>query len=145
MKVYEEKEAAFGAVEFRGLEQMIVLQVVDNLWKEHLLAMDHMKEGIGLRGYAQQDPLVVYKKEGFEMFMDMIERIKEETVRFLFRVHIARPEQVAAKEKKKHDQLVYSHGGEAASQTVRRSNKKIGRNQPCPCGSGKKYKKCCGK
>ena len=145
VKGYEDKEAAFGAEEFRHLEQMIVLQVVDNLWKEHLLAMDHMKEGIGLRGYAQQDPLVVYKKEGFEMFMDMIERIKEETVRFLFRVQIARPEEVAAREKAEKDKLVYSHGGEVARQPVRRSEKKVGRNQPCPCGSGKKYKKCCGK
>ncbi len=145
VKGYEDKEAAFGAEEFRHLEQMIVLQVVDNLWKEHLLAMDHMKEGIGLRGYAQQDPLVVYKKEGFEMFMDMIERIKEETVRFLFRVQIARPEEMAAREKAEKDKLVFSHGGEVARQPVRRSEKKVGRNQPCPCGSGKKYKKCCGK
>ena len=145
VKGYEDKEAVFGAEEFRHLEQMIVLQVVDNLWKEHLLAMDHLKEGIGLRGYAQQDPLVVYKKEGFEMFMDMIERIKEETVRFLFRVQIARPEEVAAREKAEKDKLVYSHDGEVARQPVRRSEKKVGRNQPCPCGSGKKYKKCCGK
>ncbi len=145
VKGYEDKEAVFGAEEFRHLEQMIVLQVVDNLWKEHLLAMDHMKEGIGLRGYAQQDPLVVYKKEGFEMFMDMIERIKEETVRFLFRVQIARPEEMAAREKAEKDKLVYSHSGGVASQPVRRSEKKVGRNQPCPCGSGKKYKKCCGK
>jgi len=99
MKIYEEKETAFGTEQFRNLEQMIVLQVVDNLWKEHLLAMDHLKEGIGLRGYAQQDPLVVYKKEGFEMFMAMIQRVKEETVRFLFRVQIARPEEMAAKER----------------------------------------------
>ena len=145
MKTYEEKEATFGAGEFRQLEQTIVLQVVDNLWKEHLLAMDHLKEGIGLRGYAQQDPLVVYKKEGYEMFMDMIERIKEETVRFLFRVQIARPEKMVAREKNKQDQLVYSHDGEVARQPVRRSKKKVGRNQPCPCGSGKKYKKCCGR
>jgi preprotein translocase subunit SecA len=145
METYEQKETALGTEEFRHLEQMIVLQVVDNLWKEHLLAMDHLKEGIGLRGYAQQDPLVVYKKEGFEMFMDMIERVKEETVRFLFRVQIARPEEMAAKEKAKQDRLVFSHGGEVTKQPVRRSQKKVGRNQPCPCGSGKKYKKCCGK
>ncbi|MBW1740370.1 MAG: preprotein translocase subunit SecA [Deltaproteobacteria bacterium] len=145
MKIYDEREKTFGVEEFRQLEQMIMLQVVDNLWKEHLLAMDHLKEGIGLRGYAQQDPLVVYKQEGFEMFMDMIERIKEETVKFLFRVQISRPEEIAAKEKTKQDRLVYSHGGESAKQPVRRSEKKVGRNQPCPCGSGKKYKKCCGK
>ena len=146
MMGYEDKETAFGAERLREMEQMIVLQVVDNLWKEHLLAMDHMKEGIGLRGYAQQDPLVVYKREGFEMFMEMIERIKEETVRFLFRVQIARPEKMVASEKKrKQDQLVFSGGGEVAKQPVRRSKEKVGRNQPCPCGSGKKYKKCCGR
>ncbi len=145
MNLYQEKERSFGTEEFRKLEQMVVLQVVDNLWKEHLLAMDHLKEGIGLRGYAQQDPLVVYKREGFAMFMDMIERIKTETVKFLFRVQRVRPEEVAAREKAEQNKLVYSHGGEAARQPVRRTKQKIGRNQPCPCGSGKKYKKCCGK
>jgi preprotein translocase subunit SecA len=107
--------------------------------------MDHLKEGIGLRGYAQQDPLVVYKREGFAMFTEMVERIKEETVKFLFRVQIARPQEIAAREKAEQDKLVFSHGGEEAKQPVRRSTKKVGRNQPCPCGSGKKYKKCCGK
>jgi preprotein translocase subunit SecA len=145
MKVYEEKERTFGSSELRQLEQMIVLQVVDNLWKEHLLNMDHLKEGIGLRGYAQQDPLVVYKQEGFAMFKAMVERIKEEAVKFLFRVQIARPEEMAAKEKAEQDKLVFSHGGEVAKQPVRRSKEKVGRNQPCPCGSGRKYKKCCGK
>jgi preprotein translocase subunit SecA len=145
MKVYGEKEQTFGEDEFRQLEQMIVLQVVDNLWKEHLLAMDHLKEGIGLRGYAQQDPLVVYKREGYEMFMEMIERVKEETVRFLFRVHRASPEEIAEKEKAEQERLVFSHGGEEGRKPVRRSKEKVGRNQPCPCGSGRKYKKCCGK
>jgi preprotein translocase subunit SecA len=145
MKMYEEKETIFGSSELRQLEQMIVLQVVDNLWKEHLLAMDHLKEGIGLRGYAQQDPLVVYKQEGFAMFTEMIGRIKEETVRFLFRVQMAKPEEIAAKEKAEQDKLVFSHGGEGGKKPVRRSKEKVGRNQPCPCGSGRKYKKCCGK
>jgi preprotein translocase subunit SecA len=145
MKAYEGKETALGPDEFRGFERMVVLQVVDNLWKEHLLSMDHLKEGIGLRGYGQQDPLVVYKREGFDMFAEMIERVKEETVRFLFRVQFARPEEVAAKEKVKQEKITYSHGGESAKTPVRRTEKKIGRNQPCPCGSGKKYKKCCGR
>ncbi|MBW2036915.1 MAG: preprotein translocase subunit SecA [Deltaproteobacteria bacterium] len=145
MNMYEEKETAFGTAEFRELERMVLLQVVDNLWKEHLLAMDHLKQGIGLRGYAQQDPLVVYKKEGFDMFMDMIARIKEETVKFLFHIQIARPVEIERKEKAKLDKLSYSHGGESARQPVRRTKKKIGRNDPCPCGSGKKYKKCCGR
>jgi preprotein translocase subunit SecA len=145
MKRYEEKEMHIGAEELRDLERMVVLQVVDNLWKEHLLSMDHLKEGIGLRGYGQQDPLVVYKREGFDMFAEMIERIKEETVRFLFRIQIARPEEVAAKEKARQEKITYSHGNESARTPVRRTKKKVGRNQPCPCGSGKKYKKCCGK
>jgi preprotein translocase subunit SecA len=145
MKAYEEKEADLGADEFRGLERMVVLQVVDNLWKEHLLAMDHLKEGIGLRGYGQQNPLIVYKREGYDMFMEMIERIKEETVRFLFRIQVARPEKMAEKEKARQDKLSYSHGGDEAQAPVRRSGKKVGRNAPCPCGSGKKYKKCCGR
>lgn len=145
MKVYEEKEMDFGADQFRGVERMVVLQVVDNLWKEHLLAMDHLKEGIGLRGYGQQNPLVVYKREGFDMFMDMIERIKEETVRFLFRIQVVRPEEMAAKEKARQEKISYSHGGDGVKAPVRRKEKKVGRNAPCPCGSGKKYKKCCGK
>jgi preprotein translocase subunit SecA len=145
MKIYEERETVFGASELRKLEQIILLQVVDNLWKEHLLAMDHLKEGIGLRGYAQQDPLVVYKQEGFAMFKEMIGRIKEETVRFLFRVQAAKPEEMAAKEKAEQDKLVFSHGGDGGKKPVRRSKEKVGRNQPCPCGSGRKYKKCCGK
>ena len=144
-KIYEERETVFGSSELRQLEQMIVLQVVDNLWKEHLLAMDHLKEGIGLRGYAQQDPLVVYKREGFAMFKEMVGRIKEETVRFLFRVQIAKPEEIAAKEKAEQDKLVFSHGGEGGKKPMRRSKEKVGRNKPCPCGSGRKYKKCCGK
>ncbi len=146
MEKYEEKESSFGADEFRNVERMVVLQVVDNLWKEHLLAMDHLKEGIGLRGYGQQNPLVVYKREGFDMFAEMIGRIKKETVRFLFRIHVARPEQMAARERARQEKISYSHGGEeAAKAPVRRSQKKVGRNEPCPCGSGKKYKKCCGK
>jgi preprotein translocase subunit SecA len=145
LAAYEEKEKSIGSEQFREFERMVVLQVVDNLWKEHLLAMDHLKEGIGLRGYGQQNPLIVYKREGFDMFSEMIERVKEETVRFLFRVQIAKPEEIAAKEKAKQDKITYSHGDDSTSTTVRRKQKKIGRNQPCPCGSGKKYKKCCGK
>ncbi|MBW2601922.1 MAG: SEC-C domain-containing protein, partial [Deltaproteobacteria bacterium] len=145
MKTYEKKESDFGAEQIRDLERMVVLQVVDNLWKEHLLSMDHLKEGIGLRGYGQQDPLVVYKREGFDMFATMIERIKEETVGFLFRIQITRAEEIARKEKTRQEKISYSHEDEGADSTVRRTKKKVGRNQPCPCGSGKKFKKCCGK
>ena len=121
---------------------------VDNLWKDHLLSMDHLKEGIGLRGYAQQNPLIVYKKEGFEMFQDMIERIKEEAVGILYRVQLAESEEVEQLQRPREQSLVFSGGGDGPppkKKPVRKSQKKIGRNAPCPCGSGKKYKHCCGR
>jgi preprotein translocase subunit SecA len=146
-QIYNEKENAIGETEFRKLEQYIMLQTVDNLWKDHLLSMDHLKEGIGLRGYAQQNPLIVYKKEGFEMFQDMISRIQEETLSILFRIQLAEPEEIEKFQKPKEQNLVFS-GGEGTptkKKPVKRSVKKVGRNAPCPCGSGKKYKKCCGR
>ncbi|KJS32187.1 MAG: preprotein translocase subunit SecA [Desulfatitalea sp. BRH_c12] len=150
MAVHQERENQFGADTMRHLERVIMLQTVDNLWKDHLLSMDHLKEGIGLRGYAQQNPLLVYKKEGFESFQDLIERIKSETLNILFRVQLAEPatslEQMQRQQEK---ELVFSAGGDGSpppkKKTVRRSDDKVGRNDPCPCGSGKKYKKCCGK
>jgi len=145
--VYRDKEALIGEPEFRSLERFILLQTVDQLWKDHLLSMDHLKEGIGLRGYAQQNPLIVYKKEGFEMFQDTIERVKEETLSILFRIQPAEPESLSDLQKPKEQQLVFS-GGESSSRKkkpVTRSTGKVGRNAPCPCGSGKKYKKCCGR
>ncbi|NQT09909.1 MAG: preprotein translocase subunit SecA [Desulfobacteraceae bacterium] len=146
IKVYDEKEAEIGAENIRNLERIIMLQTVDNLWKDHLLSMDHLKEGIGLRGYAQQNPLIIYKKEGFEMFQDMISRIKEETVGVLFRVQIAEPEKIHNLRRPEEKNLVFSSGDDTGiKKPVRRTEKKVGRNAPCPCGSGKKYKKCCGK
>ena len=124
-----------------------MLQTVDNLWKDHLLSMDHLKEGIGLRGYAQQNPLLVYKKEGFEMFQNLMGRVEEETLGILFRVQIGEPEKLedapdtaGAKD---------SCSPAAASRSGRRppsaAPTKSGAIPPCPCGSGKKYKKCCGR
>jgi preprotein translocase subunit SecA len=145
-KVYEQREAAVGADEFRHLERVVMLQTVDNLWKDHLLSMDHLKEGIGLRGYAQQNPLIVYKKEGFEMFQGMISRIKEETLGILFRIQIAGSQKAEAFRQPRPQQMVFSGGGEPEKRKpVKRTVKKVGRNAPCPCGSGKKYKKCCGR
>ena len=145
-KIYQEREAAVGSEEFRQLERLVMLQTVDNLWKDHLLSMDHLKEGIGLRGYAQQNPLTVYKKEGFELFQDMIERVKEETLGILYRIQIAEPKRIDEYRQPKQQQLAFSGGGEVEQKKpTKRSAKKIGRNAPCPCGSGKKYKKCCGK
>jgi preprotein translocase subunit SecA len=146
VKLYEERERAIGAADFRQLERIVMLQTVDNLWKDHLLSMDHLKEGIGLRGYAQQNPLLVYKKEGFDMFQDMISRIKEETLGILFRVQLAEPQEIKEIQKPQDQQLTYSGSGEPQKKKpVQRTSKKVGRNAPCPCGSGKKFKKCCGR
>jgi preprotein translocase subunit SecA len=144
--IYESREKAVGAEEFRRLERFVMLQTVDNLWKDHLLSMDHLKEGIGLRGYAQQNPLIVYKKEGYEMFQDMIQRIKEETLGILYRIQIAESQQLEDFRRPKQQQLAFSGGGEPErKKPTKRTSEKIGRNAPCPCGSGKKYKKCCGR
>jgi len=146
VKVYEARETAVGPEIFRQLERQVMLQTVDNLWKDHLLSMDHLKEGIGLRGYAQQNPLIVYKKEGYDMFQDMIDRIQEETIGILYRIQIAEPETVEEIRKPDKRQMFYSGGDEPQKKKpVQRAAKKIGRNAPCPCGSGRKYKKCCGR
>jgi len=146
LKVYNEKETAVGSEDFRHLERIVMLQTVDNLWKDHLLSMDHLKEGIGLRGYAQQNPLIVYKKEGFELFQDMVSRIQEETLGILFRIQISEPKTIADLQQPEEQKLIFSSGDEPAKKNpVKRDQKKVGRNAPCPCGSGKKYKKCCGR
>jgi len=143
--LYHQKEAEVGPEKFREVERWVILEIVDNLWKDHLLSMDHLKEGIGLRGYAQQNPLIVYKKEGFEMFQSMIDRVKEETLNVLFRVQFSEPEHIESK-RPKEEELVFSGGDSAPRKKmpVRRVEKKVGRNELCPCGSGKKYKRCCG-
>ena len=142
---YQAKEALIGSEQMRQLERFILLQTVDTRWKEHLLSMDHLKEGIGLRGYAQQDPLRIYKKEGFDMFQALTDRIKEEVVDILFKIQLASPAQVEEMKKEEQQDLTFSHSDEGPSmkQPVKRSGEKIKRNDPCPCGSGKKYKKCC--
>jgi preprotein translocase subunit SecA len=146
-EVYGGKGAEFGPEAMGHLEQVIYLQSIDTLWKEHLMAMDHLKEGIGLRGYGQRNPLQEYQKEGYAMFMDLIQRIKEETIQKLFRVQIARPQEVAQFEAVRKQPLILSRGEEVEEkqQPVKREGKKVGRNDPCPCGSGKKYKKCHGR
>ena len=146
--VYEQKASMLGGGDdFRQLERMVMLQTVDNLWKDHLLSMDHLKEGIGLRGYAQQNPLLVYKKEGFEMFQETIERIKSETLGILFRIQLAEPDHIEDLRKPREQNLTFSGSGDApaAKKPMKRESEKVGRNAPCPCGSGKKYKKCCGR
>jgi preprotein translocase subunit SecA len=130
----------------QDLQNYILLQTVDSYWKDHLLNMDHLKEGIGLRGYGQQDPLVAYKREAHQVFQDMIERVKEETVRLLFHIQVQREEQVQQLRKEQEEQPMFyeaAGGGTSRPQAVRK-DRKVGRNDPCPCGSGKKYKKCHG-
>ena len=188
---YEGKEAILGMDAMRYHERMVMLSVLDGLWKDHLLAMDHLKEGIGLRGYAQQDPLVAYKKESFDMFEAMMARFQQDTARYLFRMQIVGPDgqpvtaaptvkrEVPAAppvasasvnpgreisiptrapattidalerefERKKHRELEAARmaGPASATQTAQRIvGAKVGRNDPCPCGSGKKFKKCHG-
>jgi preprotein translocase subunit SecA len=147
---YDEKEKLFGGEMMRWLERHVILDIVDGQWKDHLLTLDHLKEGIGLRGYGQRDPLVEFKKEAFTLFEDMMGRIDTETVRFLFLMQPARPQeevqQMERRQRRQQQELQYSTGPaqEEAARPVR-TGAKIGRNDPCPCGSGKKYKKCCGK
>ena len=193
---YDAKEALIGAEAMRYHERMIMLSVIDAQWKDHLLSMDHLKEGIGLRGYGQHDPLVEYKRESFDMFEEMMQRFQEETVRYLYLMQImerppearamlagsgggegaalgaeasipsvvsggragnGRPSRQVAtsvdeieeafqrKKKKELEQARMAGAGDMQTvQQVVRSGDKVGRNDPCPCGSGKKYKKCCG-
>ncbi len=141
---YLAKEGLIGEEIMRQLERHIILQTVDTRWKEHLLSMDHLKEGIGLRGYAQQDPLRIYKKEGFDMFHGLMEMIKEEVVDILFKIQIAPSSSVDEMKKNEQQDLSFSHSDEPSmKQPVKRNHDKVQRNDLCPCGSGKKYKKCC--
>ena len=167
---YEEKETLFGAQTLRWLERHILLDIVDGQWKDHLLTLDHLKEGIGLRGYGQKDPLVEFKKEAFTLFEDMMDRIDTEAVRFLFLVRPAEPtggpaqttstapkpaaprglsqyspEEIERRQQRQQQQLQFQAGAaQAEAPKPVRAGAKVGRNDPCPCGSGKKYKKCHG-
>ena len=166
---YEEREQAFSPPVMRYLEKVIMLQTMDSLWKDHLFAMDHLKEGIGLRGYGQKNPLQEYKKEAFSLFDDLSRRMQEDVVEKLYSVQVARQEDVQRMEEGQASRrpMQMMHGGQAtleqpqpatrpalgrpngqppADRPVQaiRDTPKVGRNAPCPCGSGKKYKKCHG-
>jgi preprotein translocase subunit SecA len=143
--VYEAREQAFGSPVMRQIEKLVLLQTLDSLWKDHLLAMDHLKEGIGLRGYGQRNPLTEYQKEGFSMFDAMMRVMQQDVVEKVFSVQVSQREGAEQIEQQRQPrQVVMSHGGEteAAAPTVKREGDKVGRNDPCPCGSGKKYKRC---
>ncbi len=140
----QEKEKLFGKADLERIQRLLMLQIIDDQWVAHLQDMDQLKEGIGLRGYGQLDPLKEYQKEGFALFEGIVHRISEETLRILFRLQMVKQD-AAQVPKKKQRHLNLTHGGEGGGPvTVRRKEKKVGRNDPCPCGSGKKYKKCCG-
>jgi preprotein translocase subunit SecA len=187
---YQAKEDLVGASLLREAERNIMLHVIDDQWKDHLLSMDHLKEGIGLRGYGQKDPLVEYKKESYTLFQDMMDRIEDETVRYLYflrfeqspaalpfanadeddeeteeqkRIEVSkaleeeqkRAAQSAVQDmtrniQKQHErelkdlQFAGTNGSGTTKQPVVNGGPKVGRNDPCPCGSGKKYKKCHG-
>ncbi|MFH1776549.1 MAG: preprotein translocase subunit SecA [Candidatus Omnitrophota bacterium] len=167
--VYEKKENEIGTFVMRDIEKAIMLHIVDSQWKDHLYAMDGLREGIGLRAYGQRDPLVEYQHEGFRMFNEMIERIKESTAEFVFRVNAVEKEQKVSVFGNLPQQFIHAELGQFEKQPVKtktppapetniadlppeqdnqtyiHEQPKVGRNEPCPCGSGKKFKKCCGK
>lgn len=144
---YQAREDDLGSETMRQLENYIILQMIDSHWKDHLLAMDHLKEGIGLRGYGQKNPLDEYKKEGYNMFMALMDRVKEYIVATLMRVQLARQDELGELEHQHRQQEMEMGrgGGDEKQQPARRADAKVGRNAPCPCGSNKKYKRCCGK
>ncbi len=145
---YEAKEAEVGEPMMRLHEKYLLLQVIDQQWKDHLLVLDHLKEGIGLRGYGQRDPLIEYKKESFDLFQSMMERIQDRVVKYLWKIDVVveredeKPQRVMPAPPRQ--QLTFSGAPKEMPQTLKRREAKVGRNDPCPCGSGKKYKKCHG-
>ena len=139
LRRYEQREAELGAEQFHEVERLILLKNVDIKWMEHLDAMDQLRQGINLRAYAQRNPVDEYKNEAFDMFQQMMYEIQYETMRMIFRVTIVE------KPKERTDILNASHGDEAQVKQPKVNKDKVGRNDPCPCGSGKKYKHCCGK
>lgn len=163
---YRAKEAMVGVEGMRHLEKAVMLQTLDTSWKEHLAAMDYLRQGIHLRGFAQKNPEQEYKRESFEMFSNMLDAIKSEVVSVLWRIQVRAPEEVEAMEQQQRApvEMEFQHAGASAltsddlsgdapppaqdpdaEQPFVRDGRKVGRNEPCPCGSGKKYKQCCGK
>ena len=142
LRTYERKEAAYTPAIMRELERVVMLRVVDEYWMDNIDAMDDLKQGITLRAYAQHDPVVAYKQEGYEMFQAMISAIREETIRRLFLVQLRTNQEVKRQKVAKETAAAGTADSVVKQQPVRK-DKKTGPNDPCPCGSGKKYKKCC--
>jgi len=143
VKTYEAKEAAYSPAVMRELERVVMLRVVDEYWMDNIDAMDDLKQGIGLRAYGQHDPVIAYKEEGYEMFQAMITAIREETIRRLFLAQLKPTQEVKRQKVAKEISATGAPDKTVKQQPVRNKEKKIGPNDPCPCGSGKKYKKCC--
>lgn len=152
---FKEKEAMTGSDVMRNFEKAAYLNTLDQLWKEHLAQMDHLRQGVNLRTHAQKQPVQEYKRESFELFTDLLDKIKYETIRIIARVKIREREDVDALEQHEEENVQYQHASTSATQqseppqegveTFVRDGQKVGRNEPCPCGSGKKFKQCCGK
>ncbi len=140
LEAYAQREAEIGADVMRDVERVVVLRVVDTRWMQHLDAMDELRDGIGLRAYGQKDPLVEYQLESYDMFEQMINEIKHDVVRLLYRVQVSQPPQARAVARSSP-----ARAPQASSTPARQDGTKVGRNDPCPCGSGKKYKRCCGR
>jgi preprotein translocase subunit SecA len=149
MTRFQEKEEDFTPPLMEKVTTMLLLQTIDSQWKDHLLSIDHLKEGIGLRGYGQKDPKEEYKREAYSLFMEMMGRIRQEFLNKLFRIQLANEDEMerARREEIQRRKRIFDQlGGEDGdSKPVVRQAEKVGRNDPCPCGSGKKYKKCCGR
>lgn len=161
--VYKKKEEAVGETVLRNFEKSVMLQSLDGLWKEHLAAMDHLRQGIHLRGYAQKNPKQEYKRESFELFEGLLDSLKSDVIQILSKVRVQQPEEVEQAEAQRQaqaeaaarmaqanhqqaeNQLADGEQEQAQGQQPVRNAQKVGRNEPCPCGSGKKYKQCCGK
>jgi preprotein translocase subunit SecA len=143
----KEKQEEFGETVMLQLMRILLLQSIDSQWKDHLLSIDHLKEGIGLRGYGQKNPKEEYKREAYGLFMDMMGRVREEVLKKIFRVQLAREEDVERMEERRRKQklLLNQSGSDDVKRPMERDADKVGRNDLCPCGSGLKYKKCCGK
>ncbi|MEW5766523.1 MAG: preprotein translocase subunit SecA [bacterium] len=146
-EVYEGRRRELGPEQFNRVQRYLMLSVIDNLWKDHLYAMDSLKEGIGLRAYGQRDPLIEYKHESYQMFEHLSLRMKEQVVEYIFRVQMAEEAPTLRGRARPRELVAVHEGAKAEAQTEKKSERKlakIGRNDPCPCGSGKKYKHCCG-
>ena len=150
-EVYEDKMSIAAPEQKSEIERILYLQILDKAWREHLYAMDTLKTGIGLRGYNQKDPLVEYKKESYNMFIELISNIKNEIIKYLFSVQFQskedaqREQEALERMKKEMEEATDNFVTNLDLEAVATSEKKIARNEPCPCGSGKKYKQCCGK